>query len=136
MTQALVQGAHHVGLSVLDLEAAVHFFCVTLGYSEVGGNPAYPSKFVSDGATLVTLWQIADPENATRFDRKTNVGLHHLALRVADAKALDTVYNRVKAHPGAKIEFAPEPISKGSALQHFICIMPGGIRIEFATPFA
>lgn len=136
MTQALTIGAHHVGLAVPDLEAATNFFCVALGFKEVGGNPAYPSKFVSDGTTLLTLWQVADPATAIPFDRKTNVGLHHLALGVTDAAALDIVHDRVRAYPGAKVEFAPEPIRAGSSVQHFICAMPGGIRIEFATPFA
>jgi catechol 2,3-dioxygenase-like lactoylglutathione lyase family enzyme len=136
MTKALTKGAHHVGLSVPDLEAAAQFFCSTLGFSEAGGNPSYPSRFVSDGATLITLWQVADPANALPFDRRSNIGLHHLALGVEDDAALDTVHARVKAHPGATIEFAPEPIRTGSATRHFICAMPGGIRIEFATPFA
>jgi catechol 2,3-dioxygenase-like lactoylglutathione lyase family enzyme len=135
MTNALTNGAHHVGLTVPDLEAATNFFCAALGFSEVGGNPAYPSRFVSDGGTLLTLWQAADPGSATPFDRKANIGLHHLALGVADEVALETVHSRVKAHPGATIEFAPEPIREGSATRHFICAMPGGIRIEFATPF-
>jgi catechol 2,3-dioxygenase-like lactoylglutathione lyase family enzyme len=135
MTKALTTGAHHVGLTVPDLETAANFFCITLGYDEVGGNPAYPSKFVSDGKTLLTLWQAADPASATPFDRKANIGLHHLALGVVDAAALDTVHARVKAHPGVTVEFAPEPIREGSATRHFICAMPGGIRIEFATPF-
>jgi catechol 2,3-dioxygenase-like lactoylglutathione lyase family enzyme len=135
MTQALTTGAHHVGLAVPDLAAATNFFCVTLGFAEVGGNPAYPSKFVSDGTTLITLWQVTDPATATPFDRRANVGLHHLALGVADAAALDVVHARVKTHPGATIEIAPEPIRAGSTVRHFICAMPGGIRIEFATPF-
>jgi catechol 2,3-dioxygenase-like lactoylglutathione lyase family enzyme len=136
MTTPLTTGAHHVGLTVPDLDAATAFFCVTLGYKEVGGNPAYPSKFVSDGATLITLWQAADPATATPFDRKRNIGLHHLALGVADAGALDIVHARVAAHPGVTIEFPPEPIREGAATRHFMCAMPGGIRVEFATPFA
>lgn len=135
MTQPLTTGAHHVGLTVPDLDAAAHFFCTALGFREVGGNPAYPSQFVSDGAILITLWQASDPACATAFDRKANIGLHHLALGVADAAALEAVHARVKAHPGATIEFAPEPIRPGSSTHHFICAMPGGIRIEFATPF-
>jgi catechol 2,3-dioxygenase-like lactoylglutathione lyase family enzyme len=136
MTQTLTTGAHHIGLTVPDLEAAADFFCSTLGFDEVGGNPAYPSKFVSDGKTLLTLWQAVDPANATPFNRTTNIGLHHLALGVADAQALATVHTRVATHPDVAVEFAPEPIREGSATQHFICAMPGGIRIEFATPFA
>jgi catechol 2,3-dioxygenase-like lactoylglutathione lyase family enzyme len=136
MNHPLTTGAHHVGLTVPDLESATQFFCVTLGYSEVGGNPAYPSVFVSDGTTLITLWQVADPAKAVAFDRRANIGLHHLALRVADDAVLEQVHQRVRNHPGVTIEFAPEPIRAGSSVRHFICAMPGGIRIEFATPFA
>lgn len=135
MNQPLTTGTHHVGLTVPDLDAATDFFCTTLAFKEVGGSPAYPSKFVSDGNTLVTLWQASDPSNAAPFDRKANVGLHHLALGVADVAALNAVHGRVAACPGAEVEFAPEPMGVGSATSHFICAMPGGIRIEFATPF-
>ncbi|WP_341710870.1 VOC family protein [Erythrobacter sp.] len=136
MSQALTTGAHHVGLAVPDLTAAVDFFCSALGYKEVGGNPAYPSVFVSDGSTLLTLWQVEDPASAVAFDRRKNVGLHHLALGVADHEALDRVHERIAAHPGTVIEFAPGPMRPGSATSHLICLMPGGIRLEFATPFA
>lgn len=136
MTRPLTRGAHHVGLSVPDLDAAVEFFVAALGYSEVGGNPAYPAKFVSDGSTLLTLWQLPEAGDATPFDRRRNVGLHHLALGVADVETLAEVHERVAAHPGTSIEFAPEPMRAGSTTHHFICTMPGGIRIEFATPFA
>ena len=53
-----------------------------------------------------------------------------------DLAALRTVFARVQGHPGTVIEFDPEPIREGAATHHFICAMPGGIRIEFATPFA
>jgi catechol 2,3-dioxygenase-like lactoylglutathione lyase family enzyme len=136
MTTALTLGAHHVGLTVPDLDAAVTFFRDALGYALVGENPAYPCAFVSDGTTLLTLWRAADPASAAAFDRKANIGLHHLALLVADDAVLAEVFERVSAHPGATVEFAPEPIREGSSTRHFICAMPGGIRIEFAAPFA
>jgi catechol 2,3-dioxygenase-like lactoylglutathione lyase family enzyme len=136
MTTALTRGAHHVGLAVLDLDEATRFFCDALGFSVAGERPAYPARFVSDGTTLLTLWQVSDPATATRFDRRVNVGLHHLALAVADDATLETVHLRVSQHPGVVVEFAPEPAHKGATRRHFICAMPGGIRIEFATPFA
>ena len=136
MTNALTLGAHHIGLTVPDLDAAVGFFRDGLGYALVGENAAYPCAFVNDGSILITLWRAANPANAAAFDRKANIGLHHLALRVADDAALAAVFERVRAHPGVTIEFSPEPIREGSATRHFICAMPGGIRIEFATPFA
>ena len=136
MTTAFTQGAHHIGLAVRDVAAARDFFVDALGFTVAAERPDYPAIFVTDGTTLLTLWQVADPAGATRFDRRANIGLHHLALRVADLDALRTVFARVQAHPGTAIEFDPEPIREGAATHHFICAMPGGIRIEFATPFA
>ena len=136
MTNALTRGVHHIGLDVPDLDAATRFFCDALGFSIVGERPDYPARFVSDGTVLLTLWQVSDPASATRFDRRANIGLHHLALAVADDATLETVYARVSAHPGVIVEFAPEPIREGATIQHFICAMPSGIRIEFATPSA
>lgn len=136
MTQALTTGAHHVGLSVPDLDAASIFFCDALGFSVVGEVPDYPARFVSDGTTLLTLWQVEDPASATPFDRRRNIGLHHLALGVRDAEALDAVHRRIADWPGVAIEFGPGPMRQGSAVQHLIAAIPGGIRVEFAMPFA
>ena len=136
MTTAMTRGAHHVGLAVRDVAEARDFFVEALGFAVAAERPDYPAIFVSDGTTLFTLWQVADPVRATRFDRRANIGLHHLALAVPDVDALRTVFARVQAHPGVAIEFDPEPIREGATTHHFICAMPGGIRIEFATPFA
>ena len=136
MANALTRGAHHIGLAVPDLDTATGFFCNALGFNVAGERPDYPARFVSDGTTLLTLWQVSDPATATKFDRRANIGLHHLALAVTDDVALETVYARVSGHPGVIVEFAPEPIREGATTRHFICAMPGGIRIEFATPFA
>lgn len=136
MTTSLTTGVHHVGLALPDIDAARDFFCDALGYQLVGGVPDYPAHFISDGSTLLTLWQVSDPETATAFDRKRNIGLHHLAIGVADDTALATVYDRIGAWPNAEIEFAPCPIGEGSTVCHFICAIPGGARVEFATPFA
>jgi catechol 2,3-dioxygenase-like lactoylglutathione lyase family enzyme len=136
MTTKLTRGIHHVGLAVPDLEAAQGFFRDVLGWDVVGEVPSYPAVFVSDGHVLLTLWRVVDPDEAIPFDRKTNVGLHHLALAVADDEALSTVYEKVRHHPGVEIEFAPCPIRDGAITRHFICAIPGGIRVEFATPFS
>jgi catechol 2,3-dioxygenase-like lactoylglutathione lyase family enzyme len=77
------QGVHHVGLTVPELPKTVRFFIDTLGFSQVGEKPDYPAVFVSDGSTMITLWQAADPAAAVPFDRKNVIGLHHLALKVA-----------------------------------------------------
>jgi catechol 2,3-dioxygenase-like lactoylglutathione lyase family enzyme len=64
------------------------------------------------------------------FDRKTNVGLHHLALRVSSEAAFDEVFARVSAWPGAVVEFAPENLGPGPK-RHTMVYEPGGLRIEF-----
>ncbi|HTJ02845.1 MAG TPA: VOC family protein [Methylovirgula sp.] len=133
MPEPLTLGVHHVGLAVPDIETAERFFVEVLGWSVVGGRPSYPAVFVSDGSTRLTLWRVADPETANPFDRRGNVGLHHLALKVADRTVLGAVFERVQAHPGVNVEFEPEPVHEGSQTHHFICSMPGGVRIEFAT---
>jgi len=76
-------GVDHVGLSVRDLESTRRFFCDCLGWRVVGERPEYPAAFVSDGQQIVTLWQVEAPDQAVAFDRRTNVGLHHLASQSA-----------------------------------------------------
>lgn len=136
MTQPLTRGVHHVGLALPDIDAARDFFCEALGFRPAGEVPAYPACFVSDGTTLLTLWQLEDPASAVPFDRRRNAGLHHLALGVADAQALDEVHERIADWPGVSIEFGPGPMRPGSAVHHLIAAIPGGIRVEFAMPFA
>lgn len=133
MVQPVTTGVHHVGLAVPDLGAAERFFVDALGWTVVGGVPSYPATFVSDGTTMVTLWRVADPARATPFDRRANVGLHHLALKVWDRAALASLHDRLRAYPGVAVEFAPAPMREGSLTHHFICAMPGGVRIEFAA---
>ena len=136
MTDTLTQGIHHVGLTVPDLDQARGFFCGTLGFAEVGSVPDYPSIFVSDGEILLTLWRAADPLTARAFDRRANIGLHHLSLSVADDAALDAAWEAVTAHPEVVVDAPPGPIRPGSSTRHFLIFIPGGIRLEFATPFA
>jgi catechol 2,3-dioxygenase-like lactoylglutathione lyase family enzyme len=131
LTDALTHAVQDVGLAVRDLDEATGFFCGILGFKEVGRNDAYPAVFVSDGGVTLTIWRVTDPGNAVAFNRKTNIGLHPLA--VTDQAALATVYERVRDHPAVMVEFAPEPVRPGSGTHHFICAIPGGIRIEFAT---
>jgi catechol 2,3-dioxygenase-like lactoylglutathione lyase family enzyme len=124
-------GVDHVGLSVRNLDATCKFFCDCLGWRVVGERPEYPAIFVSDDHIVVTLWRVESPEQAVAFDRRANVGLHHLALAVADRPGLDALYHRVSEWPGVHTEFAPQVSGKGPKL-HFIVREPSGVRIEFA----
>ena len=127
----LTLGAHHIGLTVPDLGPTKSFLMDALGFQQVGEVPDYPAVFVSDGTVMLTLWQAEDPETATPFDRRKNIGLHHLALKVADFDALDAAYGRVSTWPGVEIECAACPPRPESPARHFLCIIPGGLRFEF-----
>jgi catechol 2,3-dioxygenase-like lactoylglutathione lyase family enzyme len=125
------KGVHHVGLTVRNLDAARHFFVNTLGYEQVGEIDEYPAVFLSDGSTMITLWQVEDPTKAVSFDRKSVIGLHHLALSVDGDAALDVLCEHLKANGDVEIEFEPEELL-GGPTRHMICSIPGGdIRIEF-----
>jgi catechol 2,3-dioxygenase-like lactoylglutathione lyase family enzyme len=126
---ALTQGTHHVGLTVTDLAATRDFFIQTLGFRQVGEKPEYPAVFVSDGHTLITQWRALEPERAVAFDRQRNIGLHHLALKVADRATLQIAYDKVCVAPGVDIEFAPQALGAGPAW-HMMSRIPGGIRLE------
>ena len=133
MSKSLTQGVHHVGLTVTDLDASCRFFTELLGWQKVGGNPDYPAVFVSDGTVTLTLWQAAEPSTARPFNKNNNVGLHHLAIRVASLDMLDSIFRKLDAAENIDIEFAPEPLRGGPAV-HMMCYEPGGIRIEFLVP--
>ena len=129
----VTKGVHHVGLTVPDVEATAAFFTGVLNMKEVARRPAYPAIFVSDGSIMLTLWQAEAPATAVAFDRRCNVGLHHLALAVADTVALDALFVTLEATPGVVVEFAPEQMGT-NPLQHMICAIPGGVRVEFVAP--
>ncbi len=124
-------GVHHVGLTVRNLDEARHFFVDSLGYEQVGEIPDYPAVFLSDGNTMITLWQAEDPTKAVTFDRKSVIGLHHLALSVDGDEALDALYESLRDDDRVTMEFAPEELL-GGPTRHMICNIPGGgIRVEF-----
>ncbi|MCP1674838.1 catechol 2,3-dioxygenase-like lactoylglutathione lyase family enzyme [Natronocella acetinitrilica] len=121
-------GIHHLGLAVSDLEATANFFIDCLGWSLVREVPEYPAKFVSNGEAFFTLWQ-TNADSAS-FDRKSNVGLHHVAIKVASEQDLQEIFDTVSGHSGVTVEFAPE-LLRGGPAKHCIVYEPSGIRIEF-----
>jgi catechol 2,3-dioxygenase-like lactoylglutathione lyase family enzyme len=124
----ITTGVHHVGLTVSKLEESAAFFIDVLGWSEVRRDLDYPSIFVTDGVLMITLWE-AKSNKCQKFDRKENVGLHHLALSVDTIIDLDLIHLRLKEHE-IEIEFSPELLRVGPA-KHMMCYEPSGIRIEF-----
>jgi lactoylglutathione lyase len=129
--RVMTSGFNHVGLAVTDLESSTSFFTETLGWSLSGRDEEYPATFLTDGEMFLTLWRVADPETAVKFDRRNNVGLHHLAISVASFEILDELYERVKTVEGVVIEFAPE-LAYGGPTKHMMIREPSGNRLEFA----
>ncbi|WP_224653733.1 VOC family protein [Pectobacterium versatile] len=128
MNSPATQGAHHIGLTVSALEESARFFTELLGWQEVKRKEDYPAIFVSDGTVMLTLWQVQTSEPIP-FDRKNNVGLHHLAIKVDGKAALFATFEKLSAH-NIRVEFAPTLINDGPAM-HMMCYEPSGIRIEF-----
>ena len=124
--QAKTNGAHHVGLTVPDLAEARAFFIDALGFGQVGEVPDYPAVFLSDGSIMITLWQAEDPDAAVPFDRRANIGLHHLALRASDLAGLAA---ELGARDDVDIEFEPEGLGD-TGINHMMCRIPGNIRLE------
>ncbi len=127
---ARTQGAHHIGLTVPDITATRAFFVDALGFEQVGEKPAYPAVFVSDGTLMITIWQAEDAATATPFNRRTNIGLHHLCLRAGNDENLDQLSKVLAARDDVSVEFSPEPMG-ASGKRHMMCAIPGGVRIEF-----
>ena len=132
---AITRGAHHIGLTVPDVEKTSQFFIGTLGFAQVGEVPDYPAVFLSDGTIMITLWGAADPATAVSFDRRNVIGLHHFALTVENSDTLKSLHGVLQSTDDVEIEFAPESLG-GGPTQHMICNIPGGIRVEFIAPSA
>lgn len=128
---SVTHGVQHIGLAVSNLEDSAAFFTGLLGWEEVKRREDYPAIFVKDGAMTLTLWK-TQTEEPVQFNRKNNVGLHHLALRVETKEGLYQILEVLKANQ-VEIEFAPTLIREGPSM-HMMCYEPSGIRIEFYYP--
>ncbi|QTK81743.1 VOC family protein [Agrobacterium tumefaciens] len=123
-------GLDHIGLTVPNVARSLSFFTDCLGWEKIGERLDYPAAFVSDGTVKITLWQVADQNLCVSFDRRQNVGLHHLALKTRSEAEFVQLFARISAWPGTAVEFAPQASGAGPKM-HFMIYEPGGCRIEF-----
>ncbi len=126
------QGVHHVGLTVKDLPTTLNFFETVLHFKKVGEVPDYPAAFVTDGSMMIALWQVK-AEDLIEFDRRANIGLHHLAFIVDGEEKLKGLYEKLNKADNVNIEFPPENLH-GGPTKHMMITEPGGIRMEFIAP--
>lgn len=125
---SVTNGVHHIGLTVSKLEESAEFFTKLLGWEEVKRRDDYPAIFVKDDSMTITLWK-TQTEEPVKFDRKTNTGLHHLALRVNSPEAMYQLLDVLKENQ-IEIEFEPTLRGEGPSM-HMMCYEPSGIRVEF-----
>jgi len=129
----MTKGINHLGLAVKNLDKTAAFFIEILGWETAGGRPDYPAIFVTDGDAFVTLWQVENPEKAIEFNRRQNVGLHHLAFTVDSLDKLHALHEKFLKADAVTIEFAPELLGKGPTT-HMMIREPSGNRLEFIVP--
>lgn len=127
------KGINHLGLTVRDLDLTTAFFTDLLRWQLVTRDDGYPRTAVTDGHCRFTLWQADVSKPITGFDRKSNVGLHHVALEVSSRDELFELAGKIRTWPGVKIEFEPELLSGGPRM-HMMFSEPGGIRMEIIWP--
>ena len=128
----VTKGINHTGLAVKSVEKSAAFFIDVLGWKKAGGRPDYPAIFVTDGKAFITLWQVENPETATAFHRRKNIGLHHLAFTLDTLEELHALHEKFKKTEGVIIEFAPEYMGSGPTTLMMIN-EPSGIRLEFVA---
>lgn len=126
-------GLNRLGLAVRNLDETTAFLVGALGWEEIARDDSYPRNSVTDGSLRLTLWQVDQTKDIVPFDRKTNVGLHHLALEVASEADLMRLSTAVKDWPGVVVEFMPEPVGDGPR-KHMMFAEPGGLRLELIWP--
>ena len=128
MSTPLTSGMNHLGLTVRDLTQTTAFFRDVLGWDVTAEDPNYPRTTVTDGSVRLTLWQVQVDDPAP-FDRKTGLGLHHLALEIADEATLINLGETLSNTDGVVVEFMPEFMGSGPR-KHMMFAEPGGLRIE------
>ncbi len=130
---AETNGLNHLGLAVRDLNQTTDFLVGALGWKELARNESYPRNSVTDGSLRLTLWQVDHARDIVDFDRRANVGLHHLALEVTSEADLNRLAQVIADWPGVRIEFMPELLGNGPR-KHMMFAEPGGLRLELIWP--
>lgn len=130
---SVTAGLNHLGLSVHNLDETTRFFVDVLGWEELARDESYPRNTVTDGTLRLTLWQVDHSLEVVEFDRRANIGLHHLAIEIPGEDALYATAERVRDWPGVVVEFMPEFMGSGPR-KHMMFREPGGIRLELVWP--
>ncbi len=147
-----VQGVHHVGLTVPDIEAAIDFFQSILGarplarIGRVEADGAWMQRYLGVDATAriekMAVLRLANGANLELFeysvDKQTrtppansDIGGHHLAFQVAD---IDAAAAALRAR-GVDVMDGPTLIGDGdlAGLRWIYFRAPWGLFLEFVS---
>ncbi|MFQ5506317.1 MAG: methylmalonyl-CoA epimerase [Planctomycetota bacterium] len=86
----MIQGLHHIGIAVEDLEEAVRLYRDRLGLDfagieEVPGERVRVAVLMAGGTRIELLQATGDDSAIRKFIARRGPGIHHLAFQVDDA---------------------------------------------------
>lgn len=118
-------GVHHLGLTVTNIERSKQFYQDLFGWKELGADPKMGYAFLTDGKTMITLWQ----QSQEAYD-KAHAGLHHFALAVGSSDDLVRA-EQVLRKKGVRIHYDRiVPAMEGAKESELYFYDPDGIRVE------
>lgn len=118
-------GVHHLGLTVTNLDRSKQFYQDVFGWKELGADPKMGYAFLTDGTTMITLWQ----QSQNAYD-KAHAGLHHVALAVGSADDLVRA-EQILRRKGVRIHYDRiVPLMEGAKEAELHFYDPDGIRVE------
>ena len=127
-----IVGAHHVALTVSDLERAVHFYTTVLGFKARRGRQR-PIVGLSNGVYILSLHPLRRPLSAEESTcDESRVELDHLAFALGSAEEVRQVVDHLNSHgvpnsgfkegrhPGAVLVTFREP--DNIQLEYYYCL--------------
>lgn len=118
-------GVHHLGLTVTNLDRSKQFYQDLFGWEELGADPKMGYAFLTDGKTMITLWQ----QSQEAYDG-ASAGLHHFALTVGSFEDLVRA-EQILRKSGVRIHYNRiVPAMEGANEAELYFYDPDGIRVE------
>jgi methylmalonyl-CoA/ethylmalonyl-CoA epimerase len=128
----VINGVHHVGIAVDDLEAAVERYRRTLGIEpshreRIEDQGVEEVLFDVDGSAIQLLGALGPETPVGTFLEKRGPGVHHVAYGVDDVVA---ALERLRAEGVRLVDEAPRRGSRGTTIAFVHPSGMGGVLVE------